>query len=111
VKKSDNTAVTTVMGGPGMVIGCPICCGDAVRPVRLRCNPAGSMAAEVAIDADGVHVDKTANLCKGGGMVTLDLRCANGHTFMWAFALTHGRTILATVTDPPRCPEKAIWAN
>ena len=109
VKKNDIVAETVVAASHGLAIGCPLCGHDQVRPVRVKCNPAGTTAAEVAIDADGVHINKSAELCKGVA-ITVEMRCAQGHAFMWMFAHTHGRTVLASAINPPKCPERAIWS-
>jgi hypothetical protein len=108
VKIAEGVSVAAA-GIPGMVVGCPVCRSEQVRPVRLRCNPAGSMAAEVMIDADGLHVNKSAPLCHDVAIV-LEMRCDHGHAFLWMFCLLDGQTVMVAAQNPPRCPEKAIWA-
>ena len=107
MKAAGDVAVAAA-GIPGMVVGCPVCRSEQVRPVRLRCNPAGATAAEVMIDAEGLHMDKSAALCRNVS-IALEMRCEHGHAFLWMFCLLRGQTVMVAAQDPPGCPERAIW--
>lgn len=82
------------------VLVCPVCGSDRLRPMSLRCNPAGASGTEIDVIYDGIHsrpTDRSSVLTIG-----LTLHCRCGHVIDHQLLYGDGRISLHCRTGDTR---------
>lgn len=110
-RRGTNDGVPVLKDGEQTRLLCPLCGGDYLHPIRVRCRPPGRVLGDLVVDPSGLHLDATAEPIGRGVRIGLSFwcECCDGQ-FTYVFHFHKGWTLFETMIRTAM-PPSTLWRD